>query len=204
MSLFLGKIHYWLYNKIQMQESILEEVSKLSVENINTIFKDAENLFGEPVTSDLENSISHDNIHGWLQERVTSVESRLAYVTTKLNSIDNSTKEQIKSIFVNNAVSNAKKIEIEINEASNMYQLVYDFILEGMPCDRVNEVIENTEDKIKWEMTIDIHKTNWDKSNGDVNIYHEFINEWIATFINEVNPAFKYEVDGNTKTIVRS
>ena len=37
-----------------------------------------------------------------------------------------------------------------------------DYILDGMPCDRVNEVILNEDNKITWQARIDVHKDIWD------------------------------------------
>lgn len=42
-------------------------------------------------------------------------------------------------------------------------------MLEDMPCDRVNEVIEDNESKIVWITTKDIHKDYWQKVSGYVN-----------------------------------
>ncbi len=77
MSAFLGKIHYWLYNKIQLHEALIEEVAQSSS---NKDFNDKELLeksyleFGYPVKGNLENEIEHSNIHGWLQERIAEQE----------------------------------------------------------------------------------------------------------------------------------
>ena len=87
MSAFLGKIHYWLYNKIQLHEDLINDVVNLAKKNgydSENLLNKSYSMYGYPAVGSLENEIDHSNIHGWLQERIISVESRLAYIITEL------------------------------------------------------------------------------------------------------------------------
>ena len=68
MSLFLGKIHYWLFNKIKWFEGIEDELLRLdSTFNVEELDK----ICGERTPDKpLEDIIDTSNIHGWLQERL--------------------------------------------------------------------------------------------------------------------------------------
>lgn len=88
MSLFLGKIHYWLFNKILWFEELENEIINLAaVEGL-----DIENLteqinlrYGEKLASkNLEEIIDTGNIHEWLQEKIHSSEGRMAAWTSKI------------------------------------------------------------------------------------------------------------------------
>ncbi len=196
MSAFLGKIHYWLYNKIQVEESILEEIlnqAKIKEFDVANLKSEIEGKFGVATKGELENEINHDNIHGWLQGRISSVESRLAYTVTTLLSSNILTTKEIEEAFVSNAIKCANDVEDNNIDASKMFNLIYDYLLAGMPCDRVNEVVEATEDLVKWSTTIDIHKQYWELVDGDVEIYHNFIEAWIKAFVSSVNDSFKYD-----------
>ncbi len=206
MSAFLGKIHYWLYNKIQVEESILEDILKLAETkgyDVITFEKEITAKFGSATKGDLESEINHDNIHGWLQERITSVESRLAETVTTLLNNNTLTITEIKEIFSNNAKSCAKNLELEVVEANTMFNLVYDYLLAGMPCDRVNVVEESSEDVVKWSTSIDIHAKYWENVGGDVENFHNFIETWITTFVNSVNSDFKYEKENGLNIITK-
>lgn len=46
------------------------------------------------------------------------------------------------------------------------FKLIFDYMLEGMPCDRVNQIIENRETMITWETTRDFIKLTGMKLAG--------------------------------------
>jgi hypothetical protein len=76
-----------------------------------------------------------------------------------------------------------------------------DYILDGMPCDRVNEIILNEEDKITWQQRVDVHKDIWEEVGCDVNYFYSLRNSWISTFVNSLNNNFRYVVEENKKSI---
>jgi len=195
MSAFLGKIHYWLYNKIQLHEKLIEDIVNLAKSNgynSETLLNESYSLYGLPVRGQLENEIEHSNIHGWLQERIISVESRLAYVITVLLKNNVVKKEELDKSFYENGSSIMKELKINEGSPQEFFKLIYDYMLEGMPCDRVNEVIENSETIIVWKTTRDIHKEYWNRVGGDVEIYHYLKDSWIQGFLSESSTEYKY------------
>ncbi len=207
MSAFLGKIHYWLYNKIQVEETILETILK-QAENkgfdVVTFEKEITEKFGKATKGQLEDEINHDNIHGWLQDRITSVESRLATTVTTLLNNNTLTNEEIKEDFVNNAKVCASTLEVSEVDASAMFNLVYDYLLAGMPCDRVNVVEEATDVTVKWSTAIDIHVKYWELVGGNVENFHNYVEAWIGSFVSSVNPSFKYEKVNSLNIITKN
>ena len=75
MSLFLGRIHYIMYDKILFQEEILDNLLNfLEEEKRNELKKDLDKEF--PLEKgNLEDIIDESNIHGWLNERVVRSEN---------------------------------------------------------------------------------------------------------------------------------
>ena len=69
MSLYLGKIHYWLFNKIVWFEGLEEEIITLAKNeglNIENLSKEINNKYGEKLPNlPLEEMIDTSNIHGW-------------------------------------------------------------------------------------------------------------------------------------------
>ena len=67
MSLFLGKIHYWLFNKILWFENLEEEIIKFAQENgldVDSIRGEIESKYGKKLENkNLEEIIDTDNIH---------------------------------------------------------------------------------------------------------------------------------------------
>ncbi|MFR7873005.1 MAG: hypothetical protein ACLU3K_05100, partial [Peptoniphilus grossensis] len=70
MSLYLGRIHYIMYDKILFQEEILNKLMELlEEEKCLELKKDLDDNF--PLErGNLEDIIDERNIHGWLNERV--------------------------------------------------------------------------------------------------------------------------------------
>ncbi|WP_373181192.1 hypothetical protein [Clostridium butyricum] len=195
MSAFLGKIHYWLYNKIQLHEDLINDVVNLAKKNgydSENLLNKSYSMYGYPAVGSLENEIDHSNIHGWLQERIISVESRLAYIITELLKNNVVKKDDIANVFYKNAVNIMNKLQINESSPQYIFNLIFHYMLEGMPCDRVNEINENNETMIQWKTIKDIHKEYWDKVFGDVNNFYYFRDSWINGFLYASNRKYKY------------
>ena len=100
MSLFLGKVHYWLFNKIVWFEGLEKEVINLAKSenlNIDVISKEINQKYGEKLPNKpLEEMIDTGNIHGWLQEKISAAEGRMAAWTFKILENDKSCIKQIR------------------------------------------------------------------------------------------------------------
>ncbi len=200
MSKFLGPIHYWLYTKIQVQEEILEGILNVAESKgypSGNLKVECEEKYGKAETSELSEVIDETNIHGWLQSKITSVESRLAFTVTKLLNENIVALDDIISVFEKNAVEMAKKVENKPTNVSEVFSLIYNNLLSGMPCDRVNEVVESSEDSTTWVKSIDIHGKYWSAVGGDVENFHKCIKSWIDSFVEALDAGFRHlVVDG--------
>lgn len=154
MSLFLGRIHYIMYDKILFQEEILDNLLNfLEEEKRNELKKDLDEEF--PLEKgNLEDIIDESNIHGWLNERVVRSENRLAKaVSILLRDFD---LEKLKNKF----------FEIGKNyDAGEVPMEVFSFItskfLDGMPCDHALAILKNDEDEFVFTVLSDVHKNIW-------------------------------------------
>lgn len=205
MSLFLGKIHYWLFNKIVWFEDLEAEIIRLAKEeglDVDNLSKEINNKYGERLPNlPLEEMIDTSNIHGWLQDKIHSAEYRLATWTVKITEKEKS-KEKLEDLYKIQGIKAAKEV-IEsgkyLNTAIDIFNAMNDYILDGMPCDRVNEVISQEEYKVLWKRRICVHKEIWDAVNGDVNLFYELRDLWIKAFVNELNNKYKYNFLGNNE-----
>ena len=205
MSLFLGKIHYWLFNKIVWFEELEEEIIGLAKNeglDIDTLSKEINNKYGERLPKlPLEDMIDTSNIHGWLQDKIHSAEYRLATWTVKILEKENG-KEKLEDLYINQGLKAANEIiqsGRELNNAADIYNAVNDYILDGMPCDRVNEVLLQEENKVVWKRRLCVHKNLWDAVGGDVNLFYSLRDLWISSFVNKVNSNYKYSFLGNNE-----
>ena len=197
MSLFLGKIHYWLYNKILWFESMEEEIIEIAKAKDNMagdLVKHINNQFGAPTgKKPLEEIIDTSNIHGWLQQKIQSAELRQAALITELLKWSNSYKEELADIFSKQGAAAANEYGDNAATPEEAFKALNDFILEGMPCDRVNEVVTSNNDEFTWQTTTCLHKPYWDRVGGDIQNFYDLREAWIKAFVETVNKEFKYE-----------
>ena len=197
MSLFLGKIHYWLYNKIIWAEKAEEEIVKwaanrgLAAEQWQQLFIE---VYGQPTGNRaLEKIIDTSNIHGWLQERIRSAELRQAALITTILAEDNKFKADLIEIFKKQGQAAAQEYAARPETPEGMYNAINDFILEGMPCDRASEMVFNdNKDELVWKISTSLHEPYWKQAKGDVKNFYELREAWIASFVEAINPEFHY------------
>lgn len=209
MSLFLGKIHYWLFNKIQWFEILEEDIIEVAKEEGIYTYEIRDKInkrYGEKLPNKpLEDMIDTGNIHGWLQSKINSAEGRMAAWISEI--INNSEKgiNKIERVYINQGIKAAREVVAEgksFEKAEELYNLMNDYILDGMPCDRVNEIIDSSEEMIKWTRRICVHKDIWNAENIDVKYFYDFRGLWIKAFISELNKDFEYiEIDNDTRVI---
>lgn len=207
MSAFLGKIHYWLYNKILWHEGILEEILRFAAAKnipVGEIKDSIYDQYGAPDLRPLEEVIDHQNIHGWLQARIQSVEYRIAAVIIKLTDKYGIKIEDLMQVYEENAKRAAALIDASSSSPKELFGYVFDFMLSGMPCDRVNETVLDAEEEFSWSIVTCIHKEYWNALGGDVNNYYRLQDAWIGSFIHAANPnySFTHSEDG-IRTIKR-
>lgn len=183
MSAFLGPIHYWLYNKIQLQQEIVDEIYTLGEPYSISLKEACDNTFGAFENKPLEDMIDHGNIHGWLQERVSQVEYKYAYCVTNLLKKDPASIDHLKSILY----LKGKQIGMALNTHSNstiseIYKAVTDNLLDGMPCDHANRIADQEDGSIQWIRNVCVHESFWNEVGGNIDHYYVLRDSWLEGF----------------------
>ena len=200
MSRFLGPIHYWLYNKI----NVLEDIEKNILVNLVDP-KDQPLLKNELVASfgpyldkaPLDSLIDQDNIHGWLQGKIKIAESRQSKLIHGLQEkAGDAIYEEVAKIYAEMGKKQGEAIEFADAETPEMlFRSLDNFLLEGMPCDRVNAVTENTPDKLEWQKDRCVHAAFWNEGGTDVKNYYNFRQAFSKAFVEAANNIFSYEFE---------
>ncbi len=196
MSAFLGPIHYWLYHKILVQERLVEMLLKLNeMEGYTKELEEETNLqCGVIEKRPLEEMIDTDNIHAWLQEKVAIVEKRLSFVVTNMVKDNADRMKEILDIAYELGEELYGQVPEEAGEsAEKMFKQINDLVLDGMPCDRINEVLDSTDDEVVFRQTRCIHEMYWVEFGGLVMNYYDIRRKLLEGLL--VNSAFEYMVD---------
>lgn len=200
MSKFLSPIHFWLFNKIKLSETLEKEIETTLYtkygDKINLIFSESINLFGAfTENKSLDEIIDTSNIHGWLQDKISKSESRIAYIITKaqenfgcesLNLIKECYITQGKHCGTESKNSNTNGNALELFKSLNNY------ILDGMPCDNAHSLTTKTDDLTEWSANPLLHEQYWTKVNGNIDTFYKLRTLWIENFISEANNDFDY------------
>lgn len=163
MSAFLGPIHYWLYQKIGNQERL---TAALATESKKLGWIEDASIYCIELPA-LETVIDEGNIHGWLQNRIADAEERFAEFIGEVLEADELRLEKLREIAAEFGRQNAPEAGLSLEE---IYKYFEDFFVNGMPCERINQVREQDKERVSWEMAQDIHGKYW--PHGDATVYY--------------------------------
>lgn len=200
MSRFLGPIHHWLFHKIklyeQLEAQIVSNFEKEYGQEILSMFSEFSNDIGNPMENKpLEDLIDTNNIHGWLQNKIIIAETRQAALITKaIAQYGEKALSIVKEAYKNQAIESGKDAQAnsEVSSAPQIYKALNNYILDGMPCDNVNNITVNEPERLEWKVLDCLHKGYWEKVDGDTNLLYELRKIWISNFVSNANPEFKY------------
>jgi len=200
MSAFLGPIHFWLYNKIKIQNDIVEDILDLSENMGLDLRKGLYEKYGDGDLKTLDEVIDVGNIHGWLQNQISMVEYKLAFAVTEVLSKNPEKIEDIEEIFKRNGAEHSTlSNESTIEEA---FKAINDTLLDGMPCDHVNAIVNQDENEAVWKRYECVHSKFWDAAKGEVSTYYTLRDEFIEGLLSTANINYE-KLDDTTYKISR-
>jgi hypothetical protein len=186
-----------MYNKINYHEALLDRINSFAKEkgfDTQDIITLANNRFGAPVKGELGDVITHSNIHGWLQERVTSVETRIAYVVTYLLDKNIVSLEDLKKVFEAYGTDSAGEYVDAGADAEGLFKALNNVLLEGMPCDSINKPVHKDEKSFGWIRTRCIHKDYWSSVEGDVENFYSLRDSLIKGFVSSFGNSYEFKI----------
>ena len=200
MSAFLGPIHYWLYNKIQIQQNIVDEIhSRYGL----SLKEECDVRYGEFDSRSLEEIIDQSNIHGWLQERVSQVEYKYAYSIKALLDKDPSLLSQLEELLTLKGRELGQNLKETSKTAALLFKVISDNLLDGMPCDHANSLVENSDDRLVWKRNLCVHEDYWAAVGADISIYYRLREAWIKGLVDVSGFTFK-KIDSVTYSIEKA
>ena len=190
MSKFLGPIHFWLYNKIQFQEALIDAVVAAAEKEG---WKETDwTAYQSQDHRKLDDVIDESNIHGWLQSRIHDAETRYAALVLQLTAADASRLDVIKKAIYDLGAAR----QLQVATAPEAFHQLDDLLLDGMSCDQINRVTSSIDDRITWLQTRDIHSIYW-KDNGSY--YYDLRQALIEGLLSNTDFAFSRQADGTNE-----
>ena len=209
MSENIEEIQKILFNKILWCEKLEEDIINLAeIQGLNTelLIKEINGQYGPKLPNlPLEEMVDSNDINGWLQEKIISAESRTAAWIIRIINKNNDAKSNLDVIYENQGKRAAEETlekNIELNTAIQIFNALYEYLLDGINSDKVNEIISVTDDRVEWKIRICVHETAWTKENGNVSLFYDLRNKWINGFVKNINSDFKYLENNNDVHII--
>lgn len=210
MSRYLGPIHHWLFDKIVLFESLekdlMDTFRQTFGDEVEKISEKVRTHYGQPLENlPLEELIDTNNIHGWLQQKISIAETRqAAFLTEIFNNYGQKAIDIALSLYKKQGslCGNDAKSKGKANNAIDLYKGLNDYILDGMPCDNVNNVSISESDHLEWKSSRCLHRGYWESAGADLDVFYQLRNIWIKAFIENANKNFIYKVtkDGSEWT----
>ncbi|MEE9543880.1 MAG: hypothetical protein V3V95_08875, partial [Thermodesulfobacteriota bacterium] len=177
MSAFLGPIHHWLFKKINLVEDrerkIVFAFSEKYGDDVETLAAANRSKYGEYYDeTSLEELVGQAAIHEFLSMEIAKVETREAALLAAL--IDKY-GDEAKTLALETAKEHGRAFgegqtadaDTDGVTADDVYKAVKNTFLDGMPCDHVVEVKENTETKLVETHTDCLHLNYWKSAGVD-------------------------------------
>lgn len=149
MSAFLGPIHELMYHRILMQESLTDKFLCFAKdqEKIKDLREKVDAQYPRSEEVPLEQIIDQSNIHGWLDNRVNTVENRLSMVVSAILEADENSLSQLKQIA---GQFGAEQSQQSPDTAEDLYRQFDRLLLDGMPCAGGRMVESSSPDEVVW------------------------------------------------------
>lgn len=195
MSSFLGPIHMWLYNQIQIVENRELEIvnrfsQKYSAEKVNNLIFPCRQQYGAlKEDKPLAELINGNDIHPWLEKAVADAQTReAAVVATLMDEYDD--QDLFFDIYAAQAAELAEKAkkrdEVEEFNLEAAFEIINEHFVERMPCDRLSGAVKE-ENKIIWKHQHRLHQEFWQQTEVEMELMHSLYAKWLSAFIENLN-----------------
>ena len=208
MSTFLGPIHYWLFNKIKLVEdrekTLSERFKEKYGDEIEAITEKVVSRYGPHLgDTPLDQLIGDAPIHGFLAQTIETVETREAALLCELiNKYGEEAKALALEVAHNHGSSNGRKArkeyDLEGKDAKNLYNILRNYFLDGMPCDHVVEIETPSEGELIEKHTDCLHRSYWQNAGISEEFMCRYLGRWIDGFVEGVGA----EGHSRNKTLV--
>ncbi|AOT68550.1 hypothetical protein [Geosporobacter ferrireducens] len=206
MSAFLGPIHHWLFKKIKLHEdlekNLLSRYEEIFGGEILKIKEKAETKYGSPMENKpLDQMIDTGNIHGWLQSKITTAETRQAAILTGIfqqygNKALEIALEEYKKQGKESGLDACNNVQVD--SAPAIYKALNNYLLDGMPCDNVNNITIAEPDLLQWKNIHCLHRGYWETVGANPDTFYQLRSAWIASFVENANEHYLYTVKTET------
>ena len=173
MSAFLGPIHSLMYNRIITMQKVVNAIADLSAaEGWN---EDVDNYVIKEFPP-IEEVVDLSNIHSSLFNMVEGAERRFAGIVAVMVKDHAERLEEVEAVV--KATGESMRIE-GVNTPEDACARLQEILLDGMPCDRAEEISQNANGDFEIFRTLDLHSNYFEAAELDGNLYYQMLKAFV-------------------------
>jgi len=164
--------------RIRIQENLekmIAEALDMKKDGLGTtLIGEALDKFGRTTADDAFSQDSdHMKGHAWLENAVTSSEKRIAYMIKGALDANPKYLSVVKEVYRDCAYTLGYQIKSKntITGLEEAYAALDSVVLDGMPCDKVNQIESVTADTLVWSGSKDVHRENFEAAGLSSDIF---------------------------------
>ena len=181
----LAPIHFIQHNRIRIQENLEEFL--IDLYSLQDLDQESTELHGERSAAvPLQNQIDHDNIHGWLESHLIANEKRMAILVKEIT--EKKGEESLKNAYAEfgQMLGASLKENIQFHSGQELYGYISSIVLDGMPCDKINVLIESGDHHITWHNVRDIHGKYFEDVGLRGSYFYDLRESFLTGFLKSV------------------
>ncbi|MBO1263900.1 hypothetical protein J3A84_02430 [Proteiniclasticum sp. SCR006] len=198
----LAPIHFVQHNRIKIQENL--ETFLIDLFGLQDVDAHLIDIHG-PRTSEeaLEIQIDHDDIHGWLESHLVANEKRLSMLSREILKSHDEPALLLAHAEYGKRLAESLKEKIQFSNGEQLYGYLNTVMLDGMPCDKINEMVEAGERHLVWKSRRDLHSRYYEEQNLPEGLYPNLRRSFLASFLTSLDVSF-FDMDCTENGILYS
>ena len=131
------------------------------------------------------------------------MEYKYAYSIKALLDKDPSLLSQLEELLTLKGRELGQNLKETSKTAALLFKVISDNLLDGMPCDHANSLVENSDDRLVWKRNLCVHEDYWAAVGADISIYYRLREAWIKGLVDVSGFTFK-KIDSVTYSIEKA
>ncbi len=196
----LAPIHFIQHNRIKIQENL--EAFLIDLFTLQDIDSKSITVYGPRTTDEpLETQIDHDNIHGWLESHLIANENRLSILSKEIINKNDETALHLAHAEYGKRLAESIKEDVHFSNGQELFGYLNAVLLDGMPCDKINSLVEANDHHLVWKSKEDVHSKYYIEQALPEDLFLTLRKSFLTSFLQSIGIS-DFSMDTTSEAIV--